>query len=146
MQKICSKCQQPLPLSAFQVRSVSRDGYQSQCRECRNHTKRREYRANPAPVIARTTQNRRARLDKDPLYRRYLNAIQDVRRRGSVVPKWVTFNDFVPILTQAVALGPGFEIDHLLPLNGDKVCGLHVPENLRVITGEANRRKGRHFP
>lgn len=35
------------------------------------------------------------------------------------------------------------EVDHIIPLTGTSVCGLHVETNLQVITKSANRRKGR---
>lgn len=38
--------------------------------------------------------------------------------------------------------GIAHEVDHVLPLQGETVSGLHVPENLRVITRHENRSKG----
>jgi hypothetical protein len=32
-------------------------------------------------------------------------------------------------------------VDHVIPLQGRQVCGLHVPNNLRVITAQANSKK-----
>lgn len=37
------------------------------------------------------------------------------------------------------------EVDHIIPLQGKKVCGLHVSWNLRVITKAANIRKHARF-
>lgn len=38
-----------------------------------------------------------------------------------------------------------YVVDHIIPLQGQLVCGLHVPENLRVIPQTTNFRKYNHF-
>ncbi len=37
-------------------------------------------------------------------------------------------------------------VDHIIPLQGRDVSGLHVPWNLQVITGSDNSRKGNRLP
>lgn len=37
------------------------------------------------------------------------------------------------------------EVDHIVPLIHPKVCGLHVWDNLQLLTSLQNRRKGNSF-
>ena len=65
-------------------------------------------------------------------------------------PKWLTDEDkarIVEIYAEARRLteltGVPHEVDHIIPLQGRTVCGLHVPWNLRVLTKEENNRRPR---
>ena len=39
------------------------------------------------------------------------------------------------------SLGCDFHVDHVIPLQGKNVCGLHVHNNLAIIEAQANRSK-----
>ena len=42
-------------------------------------------------------------------------------------------------------LGVLMEVDHVLPLQGEKVSGLHVHNNLQLLTASRNRSKGNKY-
>ncbi len=75
-------------------------------------------------------------------------AVASVARRAKRVPKWNTpddrwlmaqFYDVARLRTKAT--GVVWEVDHILPLRGKEVSGLHVPSNLQVILKAENRAK-----
>jgi len=41
----------------------------------------------------------------------------------------------------SLVTGTPHHVDHIIPINGLSVCGLHVPWNLQVIPKERNARK-----
>lgn len=64
-------------------------------------------------------------------------------------PKWLTKEDFKCIELLYVYANKmrnkydmEFHVDHIIPLNGKLVSGLHVPWNLRVIPQKDNLSKG----
>jgi hypothetical protein len=67
-------------------------------------------------------------------------------------PKWLTSDDMW-LMEQAYELarlrqqitGGEWHVDHIVPLRGKNVSGLHVPLNLRVIPRALNQRKANKF-
>lgn len=67
-------------------------------------------------------------------------------------PNWLTEFDHIHIkaLYQLAAMrtresGFPWHVDHIIPLRGRNVSGLHIPSNMRVIPGEENVRKNNVF-
>lgn len=58
------------------------------------------------------------------------------------IPKWA---DLKAIRRFYEACPKGYEVDHIIPLMGKNVCGLHVLENLQYLTIFENRSKGNNF-
>jgi len=67
-------------------------------------------------------------------------------------PAWLTEDDHW-IIQQAYELaalrtkmfGFNWEVDHVLPLQGKMISGLHVPTNLQVIPATLNRQKNNRY-
>ncbi len=64
-------------------------------------------------------------------------------------PSWLTEDDFWMIeqayeiaVKRTKATGVLCHVDHIVPLQGENVSGLHVPWNLQVITEIENKQKG----
>ena len=85
-------------------------------------------KANPAREAAKTRRYQAAKLNRTPKW-------ADQEKIQNVYDLCARFR----------SLGCDFEVDHIIPLQGRNVCGLHVHNNLEIITAEANRSKSNHL-
>ena len=108
--------------------------------EVRREEGRAKYRLNPAAALAR----KRAWDKAHPEYLRH----QSARRRAAIanaMPRWLSGAQRAAIRAIYAAAPAGHEVDHVIPLRGKTVCGLHVPWNLQIIPMLENRTKGNRF-
>lgn len=77
----------------------------------------------------------------------------DVRNRqariAQAMPKWVNKTKIRGMYYVArmfeQSYGGKWHVDHIIPLRGKNVCGLHVPWNLRVCPAPENQAKSNLF-
>lgn len=86
--------------------------------------------------------------EKRPGYFAYIEANKNCRKR-KCMPKWLTKEQKYQIyewykdaaehqwLSEDILC-----VDHVVPLHGKEVCGLHVPWNLQILTRSQNSKKG----
>ena len=105
------------------------------------------YEANKEKVAKRTSEWAKSNLGTTSANRRI-----DQARKINRVPAWLTESDLLRMKCyyQVAAMrtresGQKWHVDHIIPLRGKEVSGLHVPNNLQVITAAENRKKRNLF-
>jgi hypothetical protein len=79
-------------------------------------------------------------------------AAQASKRRAKLLSATPVWADFGAIQIEydladwcSKATGVKYHVDHIVPLQGKNVCGLHVPNNLQVIPAMDNLKKKNKF-
>jgi CRISPR/Cas system CMR-associated protein Cmr5 small subunit len=122
---------------------------------------RRYARKHPEMIVAKTIRWKRRNPEKAAEVSRRTRTKNSVRilvnkaryraNKAKRTPLWLTKADLFEIqciYTYRDALkkvGLDYEVDHIIPLKGEEVSGLHVPENLLVIKASENRLKNNRY-
>ena len=120
--KQCKSCLETKDRSEFYPRFTTKDGLYSVCKTCHK--------------------------TKTAAHKKIHGTAKSVSVPDRCVPHWLTEGDWQEIKAmylQAVhlsqATGSRYVIDHIYPLRGSNVSGLHVPSNLRVVSAQENQKK-----
>lgn len=106
--------------------------------------------ANPAAAASHKRKHNEkihtgllTRKEGDPAKRLYRNAMRrEAARRAT--PPWADRDAIKAVYLEAGRrrkAGEDVHVDHIFPLQGETVCGLHIAENLQIIPGIENLRK-----
>lgn len=166
--KTCSKCGQCLPVSCFGFANKKKLQLRGDCKSCRNKVSSKWYEnnkesrkktinewrsKNKEKYLAKCREWQLDNPKKVKNYQKkwYYNNLEKISlkhyRRKQAVPSWLT--DFHKKQIKAIydknqeyrSQGFDFHVDHIIPINGKNVSGLHVPWNLRITTAEYNLKK-----
>ena len=141
-----------------------------QCPECRKASKKAWYEANQEQVKANVKvyydsnkeqykANRVANQEQIKAYNKAYrkanpakmnaNRAKRIAKKRHATPPWLTTAQLhsIELFYQAASwvqsiLEEPIEVDHIVPLQGKDVCGLHVPWNLQLLPAALNRSKG----
>lgn len=151
--KKCNECGEVLGVSHFAKRIKSKDGFQHKCKSCCKALNADWYKSNKQWV---SEKNKRQRLKDLQAYKNRLakyakENLPAYRARNALryaakvraTPVWAEFDLIKIVYEKAHALG--FEVDHIVPIKSDLVCGLHVWANLQLLSESENCKKKNLF-
>jgi 5-methylcytosine-specific restriction endonuclease McrA len=105
----------------------------------------------PEEKLASKRRHSRVSAAKYPA-RRKAGKIKYETKRSRATPDWLSQDhwdamDALYLQARAISQSTGVrhEVDHILPLNGKTVSGLHVPWNLQILTQSANVSKSNRY-
>jgi hypothetical protein len=114
-----------------------------------NTAKMKEYRINNADRIKAVAkayhESNRERLRPKKVSRVRLRQV----KKTQATPLWANLKKIDALYAArdrvSRCLGIKMHVDHIIPLQNPKVCGLHVFENLQIISAKANMAKHNKF-
>ena len=169
IKKQCTTCNIDKPLSDYQNAKLGKHGKQSKCRKClaaygREYRTRDSFKesqraykqSDKGKATSHKSNTSKKGLARAKKYRETDNGravkAQYMYRRTNQTPIWMTEDDFKWmdwIYKQSARLeklhGIKYHVDHIIPLHGELVSGLHVPSNLQILTAEENMKKGNRY-
>jgi hypothetical protein len=128
----------PAKVRAWKAASAKRN------RDAENARKRRWVAANREKVRATNSAWQKANPAK--CLAKTMRRKADLLRR---MPVWADQAAITQVYEHAQSIRDGgfdVQVDHVIPLRGRRVSGLHVHNNLQIIPTLTNKVKANHFP
>ena len=104
--------------------------WQGNNREKTNLRAKQHRESNPGESRARVAQRRAMRIKATPLWA----DLEQIKRIYTLCAK------------VSERTGVLHHVDHIIPLKGKNICGLHVEKNLRIIPAKMNLEKSNKYP
>ena len=143
---ICSKCLEEKDVSLFYLHSDGRP--RKQCKMCRNASNNEWVKANPEKAATIRKRHNEKNPEKvsiatrtwrinNKAYDAHRAKLYRLRKHGQV-PPWANLEEIKQIY---ISCPKGYHVDHIIPLKGKTVSGLHVETNLQHLPAKVNMQK-----
>jgi hypothetical protein len=145
--KKCTICKETKLILAFHKDLNRKGGFSNKCAPCgskkaclwakknpkkMNERSRKYTKENPHKHCATQAKRRSKKLQRTPPW---LN-----KEHLANIEKFYLFARLLTLLT-----GISYVVDHIIPLQGENVSGLHLPWNLQIMTRTQNSSKSNRF-
>ena len=161
--KICSVCKKEKLKTEFHRNKSKDDGRANICKICfkQYHIRNRDKKIKAASEWYKQNKDKkriydaeyreRTRSKRREASKKYRNNHPSRKRADCALrrcqkikatPYWVDKEELRRIYENCPK---GFQVDHIVPLNGKNVCGLHVPWNLQYLPAAENLKKANHY-
>lgn len=160
--KQCTKCTEIKDVSEFRTHLSTKDKLTTYCKNCLYKQAREWAIKNKEKVndwSSKYREENKLQIRKNSKKWRETNKGKknaDTAKRFAAkmqrMPKWLTQEEKLRMSCyyQLAAMrtkesGHAWHVDHIVPMRGESVSGLHVPWNLRVISAQENMNKGNRY-
>lgn len=138
--KCCNKCGLDKPHTEFHKNKRMSDGLQVQCKDCHRQFKLSWQSRNKDKASAYVSE-----WSKNHPERSFAKRVLRRKHEKQSIPVWFETESVATVYRKAAEFG--FEVDHIVPLKGKNVCGLHCLSNLQLLDKSLNSSKGnREWP
>lgn len=92
----------------------------------------------------RKAASKKYRLNNVAYYTQY-SSLRTRRQMNAKIKSLSEFDELYLVEFYDLARRRGLEVDHIIPLQSKRICGLHVPWNLQMLTRSENAKKNNKF-
>ena len=161
--QVCTKCGLEKPLSEYSFRNDTQK-HRRDCKGCMRSRNKKYYRANPEKILAQNKAWQKANREKyNAILKAWAKANAEkvkamrkawqknnpkkvrantAKRKATKLQATPAWADLKKIEEIYLNCPPGYHVDHIFPLKSDKMCGLHVENNLQYLPAKENISKG----
>ena len=135
----CARCGASKPLLCFAT--CKKKGRQRWCRDCANAYSQKRFHKDPARSRRLVIDWHKRNPEKQAEYSRKNSA----KRKAAQLDRTPAWADLDAMAVIYELCPPGYHVDHIVPLQGRLVSGLHVPKNLQYLTASQNTSKRHRY-